>query len=185
MRVSLCLCVSIVITYVTVLLGQQPVNDTALKGGGKERGEWLTYGLDYAETRYSPLKRIDASNVGRLAPAWTFDIGASGGGQEATPLASNGVIYGITNWSVTFAVDAHTRKDLWRWDPEVNRALDDSKDDSVCCGPVSRGVAVYGDKVIVPVLDGRLAALDARSGKVLWVVRATPANEKYTFTMAP
>jgi quinohemoprotein ethanol dehydrogenase len=185
MRLSLSLCVFVVITYVAVLLAQQPIDDAALKGGGKERGEWLTYGLDYAETRYSPLKRIDTSNVGRLAPAWSFDIGPSGGGQEATPLASNGVIYGITNWSVAFAVDARTRKELWRWDPEVNRALDDAKDDSVCCGPVNRGVALYEGKVIVPVLDGRLAALDARSGKVLWVVRATPANEKYTFTMAP
>src|SRR4051812_34662664 len=103
---------------------QQRVDEAALSGAGKARGEWLTYGLDYAETRYSPLKQIDAANVSKLAPAWSFDIGASGGGQEATPLMWNGVIYGITNWSVTFAIDARTGKELWRWDPEVDHALD-------------------------------------------------------------
>jgi quinohemoprotein ethanol dehydrogenase len=145
----------------------------------------LTYGLDYAETRYSPLKEIDASNVGRLGLAWSADIGVGGGNQEATPLVSNGVIYGITNWSVTFAVDARTGKELWRWDPEVDHSIDDAKDDSVCCGPVSRGLGLYGEKVVVPVLDGRLAALDAKTGRVLWSVQALPHGEKHTFTMAP
>src|SRR5262249_62405191 len=82
------------------LLAQQP-------------GEWLTYGLDYAETRYSPLKQIDISNVSGLSLAWSANIGTGGGGQEATPLVWNGVIYGITNWSVTFAIDAHTGMALW------------------------------------------------------------------------
>lgn len=167
------------------LTGQQRVDETALSGAGKARGDWLTYGLDYAETRYSPLKQIDAGNASRLAPAWSFDIGVSGGGQEATPLVWNGVVYGITNWSVTFAVDARTGKELWRWDPEVDHALDNPQDDSVCCGPVNRGIGLYDGKVIVPVLDGRLAALDAKTGRVLWSVRALPRGEKYTFTMAP
>jgi outer membrane protein assembly factor BamB len=97
----------------------------------------------------------------------------------------NGVIYGVTNWSVTFAVDARTGKELWRWDPEVDHALDNPQDDSVCCGPVNRGLGLYDGKVIVPVLDGRLAALDAKTGRILWSVRALPQGEKYTFTMAP
>src|SRR6266496_4394103 len=111
-----------------VLIAQQSIDDAALKGTGKARGDWLTYGIDYAETRYSPLKEIDASNVSRLAVAWSANIGVGGGGQEATPLVSNGVIYGITNWSVTFAIDARTGKELWRWDPEVDHSIDDPKD---------------------------------------------------------
>jgi quinohemoprotein ethanol dehydrogenase len=169
----------------TVLVAQQPVNDSALQNAGKTRGEWLTYGLDYAETRYSPLKQIDVNNVSNLAPAWTANIGTGGGGQEATPLVWNGIVFGITNWSVTFAIDARTGKELWRWDPEVDRAIDDPQDDSVCCGPVNRGLGLYDGKVIVPVLDGRLAALEAKTGRVLWSVRALPRGEKYTFTMAP
>jgi quinohemoprotein ethanol dehydrogenase len=161
------------------------VDDAALRGAGKARGEWLTYGLDYAETRYSPLKQIDAGNVSKLALAWSADMGMGGAGQEATPLVWNGVIYSITNWSVTFAVDARTGKELWRWDPEVDRALDNPQDDSVCCGAVNRGLGLHDGKVIVPVLDGRLAALDAGNGRILWQVQALPRGGKYTLTMAP
>ena len=60
--------------------------------------------------------------------AWSYDLGAGGGNQEATPLVRNGVIYGITNWSVVFAVDARTGKERWRWDPEVNQSRGVSQD---------------------------------------------------------
>ncbi len=72
---------------------QQPrkVDDAALKNAGKNGEEWLTYGLNPAETRYSPLKEINASNVSRLGLAWSYEVGAGGGTQESTPLVSNGV----------------------------------------------------------------------------------------------
>src|SRR5580698_11382667 len=98
------------------------VNEAVLKNAGKTGEEWLTYGLTSGETRYSPLNQINAGNVSRLGLAWSYDIGAGGGNQEATPLVSNGVIYSITNWSVVYAVDARTGKEKWRWDPEVNQA---------------------------------------------------------------
>src|SRR5581483_4050342 len=63
-------------------------------------GTWLTYGLTQGETRYSPLKQIDTSNVGKLGLAWSLELGAGGGNQEATPLVWNNTIYGITTWSV-------------------------------------------------------------------------------------
>ena len=68
--------------------GQQPrrVDDAALKNAGKTGEEWLTYGLNPGETRYSPLKQIDATNVSRLGLAWSYEIGPGGGNQEATPL---------------------------------------------------------------------------------------------------
>src|SRR6516165_12631295 len=61
---------------------------TALRNAAQSR-EWLTYGGNYAETRYSPLRQIDASNVGRLGLAWSAVVGTGGGNQEATPLFSN------------------------------------------------------------------------------------------------
>ena len=93
-----------------VAAGQQTrrIDDVALKNAGKTGEEWLTYGLTPGETRYSPLKQIDATNVSRLGLAWSYEIGAGGGNQEGTPLAWNGSLYGITNWSVVFAVDART-----------------------------------------------------------------------------
>ncbi len=145
-------------------------------------GEWLNYGLDQAETRYSPLKQLDSSNVARLGLAWSYDVGAGGGTQEATPLVSDGVIYGITNWSITFAVDARTGKELWRWDPKVNREATAPK---ICCGVVNRGLALYHGKVFVPVIDGRLFALDAKTGSVVWQAQVSSVEDNYTITMAP
>src|SRR5437870_1309488 len=81
-----------------VATGQQSrrIDDTALKNAGKSGEDWLTYGLTPGETRYSPLKQIDTSNVGRLGLSWSYDVGPGGGPQEATPLAWNGTLYGIT-----------------------------------------------------------------------------------------
>src|SRR5262247_1927622 len=125
-----------------IAAGQQTrrIDDVALRNAGKTGEEWLTYGLTPGETRYSPLKQIDASNVSRLGLTWSYDIGPGGGGQEATPLVYNGTIYGITNWSIVFAVDARTGKEKWRWDPEVNRQ---DTSDKLCCGVVNRGLALY------------------------------------------
>jgi glucose dehydrogenase len=94
------------------------VDDDLLRRAPLAGDEWLTYGLSQAETRYSPLADINTSNVGRLGLAWSYELGPGGGGQEATPLVSNGTLFGITNWSVVFAVDARTGKQRWRWDPQ-------------------------------------------------------------------
>jgi quinohemoprotein ethanol dehydrogenase len=158
------------------------VDDAALRNSGKTGEEWLTNGLNYGETRFSPLKQIDASNVSRLGLAWSYDIGPGGGVQESTPLVSNGVMYSVTNWSIAFALDARTGKEKWRWDPEVNRAAVGPK---VCCGVVNRGLALYQGKVFLPVIDGRLVALDSETGKPVWESRVAYPQDSYTLTMAP
>jgi quinohemoprotein ethanol dehydrogenase len=158
------------------------VDDAALRDAGRTGEEWLTYGLTLGETRFSPAKQIDATNASRLGLAWSYEVGPGGGAQEATPLVWDGTIYGITTWSVVFAVDARTGKEKWRWDPEVNQAAVRSK---ACCGVVHRGLALYQGKVIAPILDGRLQALDAKTGKVVWEARVAHHQENYTITMAP
>ena len=105
-------------------VAQQPkrVDDNALKNAAKNGDEWLTYGRDYAETHFSPLKQIDTSNVKRLGLAWSWETESPAGARiEATPLMSNGVLYGSLGWNVMFAVDARTGKMKWRWDPEIPR----------------------------------------------------------------
>ena len=114
--------------------------------------------------------------------AWAYDVGSGGGGQEATPLVWNNTIYGITNWSVVFAVDARTGKEKWRWDPWVNKT---EVRPEICCGVVNRGLALYQGMVYVPVIDGRLQALDAMTGKVVWESRVAFPQDHYTLTMAP
>src|SRR5438067_1491603 len=167
-----------------IAAGQQVrrVDDPALRNAGKTGEEWLTYGLTPGETRYSPLKQIDTSNVSRLGLAWSYDVGPGGGNQEGTPLFWNGSLYGITNWSVVFAVDARTGKERWRWDPEVNQTAVRGK---ICCGVVNRGLAIYEGKIIAPIIDGRLEALDAETGKVIWEARVAYPQDNYTITMAP
>ncbi len=160
------------------------VDDALLKNAARSAtdGDWLSYGLTPGETRFSPLKQIDASNVKRLGLVWSYEVGDGGGDQEATPLVWNNTIYGITNWSVVFAVDARTGKPIWRWDPEVNREATRTR---MCCGVVNRGLAIYNNKIYVPVNDGRLVALNAETGKPVWEARVSYTQELYTLTMAP
>jgi quinohemoprotein ethanol dehydrogenase len=170
-------------------LAQQPgaaVDAKALKNAGTSQdafaGDWLSYGRTQGETRYSPLKLIDTSNVNRLGLSWTYALGAGGGNQEGTPLVWNNALYGITNWSVVFALDARTGKELWRWDPEVNQTAVRPK---ICCGIVNRGLAIYNGMIFAPIIDGRLEALDASTGKVIWESRVAFPQEYYSLTMAP
>jgi PQQ-dependent dehydrogenase (methanol/ethanol family) len=158
-----------------------PVDDAALRRAAAS-GEWLTYGLTQAETRYSPLTEINSGNVTRLSLAWSEEIGFGGGRQEATPLVWNGTIYVISNYSVVFARDALTGKERWHWDPQVNPA---AVRPELCCGVVNRGLALYQGLIIAPIVDGRLEALDAESGKVVWESRVAFPQDHYTITMAP
>jgi quinohemoprotein ethanol dehydrogenase len=163
------------VLFATALVAQQRPTDAS-------SGAWPTYGLTHAETRFSPLQQIDATNVGRLGLLWTLPVGAGGGNQEATPLVVNNIIYGVTNWSVVFAVDARTGQQLWRWDPEVNQ---DALRPRICCGAVNRGLAIHDGRIFAPVIDGRLLALDAVTGKVVWESRVAYPQEWYSITMAP
>jgi quinohemoprotein ethanol dehydrogenase len=178
----------------TVLAGwigfaQQPTAQptAAALSNAAQSKEWLTYGGNYSETRFSPLRQIDASNIDRLGLAWSYVVGPGGGNQEATPLFSNGVLYGITNFSIAFAVDAKTGKEIWRFNPEVSRTFTSgASNGGVCCGILNRGLALYEGKVIVPVIDRRLIALDAVSGKPVWTTRILPEDATgYSLTMAP
>ncbi|MFM2125655.1 MAG: quinohemoprotein alcohol dehydrogenase [Acidobacteriota bacterium] len=165
--------------------GQAPrrVNDAMIIGAGRTGEEWLSYNLTPGETRYSPLKQIDTTNVGRLKQAWSYEIDMGGGGtQESTPLFHDGVIYSVTNWSKVFAVDARTGKEKWRFDPEVNQQTVRPK---ICCGIVNRGLAIYENLIISAALDGRLIALDMATGKPVWETRHVWSQDSYTVTMAP
>ena len=174
------LCTTLLSVAASILAQSRRVDDAALRSA--PAGEWLSYGLTQNESRFSPLTEINAGNVQRLTAAWAYDVGSGGGGQEATPLAWNGVIFGITNWSVVFAVDARTGKERWRWDPEVNQTTVRAR---ICCGVVNRGLAIYNGMIIAPAIDGRLFALDADTGKPIWEARVAYPQDHYTLTMAP
>ncbi len=171
---------------ITTAGAQQKVDANVLKNVGTAQdalqGDWLSYGRSLSETRFSPLTQINTSNVSRLGLSWTYTVGPGGGNQEGTPLVWNNTIYGITNWSVVFALDARTGKELWRWDPEVNQQAVRPK---ICCGIVNRGLAIYNGMIFAPIIDGRLEALDALTGKVIWESRVAYTQDSYSITMAP
>jgi quinohemoprotein ethanol dehydrogenase len=161
-------------------LSIERVDDERLRSASSEPQSWLTYGGSYAEQRYSQLAQIDAGNVKDLGLAWTFETGLSRG-HEATPIAVDGVIYTTGSWSVVFALDARTGKQLWRHDPQVPRTAGPN----ACCDVVNRGVAIYEGRVYAGTLDGRLQALDAKTGAVVWSVMTVDPTRPYTITMAP
>ena len=143
-------------------------------------GEWLTYGRTYDEQRFSPLDQVNKDTVTRLGVAWSADFDTDRG-QEATPLVADGVLYTTSTWSKVFAFDAKTGRQLWAYDPQVPG----EKGFDACCDVVNRGVALWKGKVYVGALDGRLIALDAKTGKVVWSVQTTDPKQPYTITAAP
>jgi len=160
--------------------GIEPVTDAELVNAQGNTEDWLSYGRDYGETRYSPLDQITFSNVAELGTAWTYDTGTYRG-LEATPIVRDGIMYATASWSIVFAVDARTGEELWRYDPQVDRSLGWK----ACCDVVNRGVAIYGDKVFAGIIDGRLVALNANTGEVEWSVVTVDQDKPYTITGAP
>jgi quinohemoprotein ethanol dehydrogenase len=157
-----------------------PVDDAALRSPGSRNQDWLSYGRDYYEQRFSPLREINDQNVAQLSLAWQMDT-ATDRGLEATPLVVDGVMYTTGSWSVTYAVDAKTGQQLWKYDPEVHRKYDNL----ACCDVVNRGAAFYKGKVYVGVLDGRLVALDMKTGKPAWSAVTVDQSQPLTITGAP
>jgi quinohemoprotein ethanol dehydrogenase len=160
--------------------GAKAIDDAALRHADARSAEWITHGRTYSEARFSPLTQINAANVKSLGVAWVFDTDTTRG-LEATPIIVDGKIFTTGSWSVVFAIDARTGKQLWKWDPKVPGAYGQR----ACCDVVNRGVAVYKGKVYVGTLDGRLAALDAETGKLLWQVLTVDQKKPYTITAAP
>ncbi len=148
----------------------------------ENNAEWLSYGRTYSEQRFSPLAKVNRDNVKTLGLAWYHEFDAnSDRGMEATPLISDGMMFVSTSWSRVHALDAKTGKLIWSYDPMV----DGQKAKDACCDVVNRGVALWNGKVYVGALDGRLIALDAATGKVVWDVQTTDTAWPYTITGAP
>ncbi len=156
------------------------VDARTLIGADNEPGQWLSPGRTYDEQRFSPLTQINADNVAQLALAWYADFDTNRG-QEASPLVINGMLYVTTAWSKVYAYDAKTGAPRWNYDPNVAGGIGIKG----CCDVVNRGLAAWGNKLYLGAYDGRLIALDAKSGKVEWQVNTIDEARSYTITGAP
>jgi quinohemoprotein ethanol dehydrogenase len=157
------------------------IDSAAIVANAKTTNDWPSYGLDYAETRFSKLDKINADNVKSLGLMWTYSLD-SHRGVEATPIVVDGIMYVTAPWSVVHAVDVRSGKKIWTYDPGVNREASYKG----CCDVVNRGVALYKGKVFVGAYDGRLVALDAATGAKVWEQDTIIDRAKsYTVTGAP
>jgi quinohemoprotein ethanol dehydrogenase len=160
----------------------QGVDAARIAAADKEPHNWLTTGRTYSEQRFSPLDKINAGTIGRLGLAWHLDLKArTARGLEATPIVVDGVIYTSGAWSHVYAIEAKTGKLLWEFDPEIPGHYAGKG----CCDVVNRGVAVWGNKVYLGAYDGRLIALDAKTGKKAWETLTVDQSKDYTITGAP
>src|SRR3954447_17897523 len=132
------------------------------------------------DQRFSVLNQINEHTVSKLGLVWSTELGTTRG-LEATPVVENGIIYTTGSWSVVFAFDAKTGQLKWTYDPKIPR----ERGYFVCCDVVNRGVALRAGKVYVGTMDGRLIALDQRTGSAIWSVQTTDRTKPYTVTDAP
>ncbi|OQW62407.1 MAG: hypothetical protein A4S17_07860 [Proteobacteria bacterium HN_bin10] len=160
--------------------GPAAVDEARIARADSEPGNWMSHGRTYAEERYSPLDDINRENVSQLGLAWSYEMRVPRAA-EATPIVVDGVMYVTSAWSIVYALDAATGAELWVFDPEVPR----ERGASACCDVGNRGVAVWGGRVYVGTLDGRLIALDARTGAKTWEVVTVDQARPYTITGAP
>ncbi|MEY4646396.1 MAG: hypothetical protein RIQ98_232 [Bacteroidota bacterium] len=158
----------------------EAVDDDALTNAQNAPGDWMSYGLNYSEDRFSPLTQINKDNVGQLSLAWSTDLGTNRG-IEATPLVVDGIMFLSGPWSVVYALDTRTGKILWTYDPEVPKQTGIK----TCCDVVNRGIAMYKGNIFAGTLDGRLVSIKASTGKLNWAVQTVDTTRAYTITGAP
>jgi quinohemoprotein ethanol dehydrogenase len=156
------------------------VDQQRLESADRDPGQWMSPGRTWSEQRFSPLKLINDTNVQRLGLAWYAPLNTYRG-VEATPLVIDGVLYNISAWDITTAYDAATGKVLWTYDPQI--APEWSR--LACCGPVSRGLAAWHGNIIIAALDGRLIAVDGKTGKPVWTTQTLDKGQPLSLTGAP
>jgi len=145
---------------------------------------WLKNGGNFSNQNYSPLTKINRETVSRVKGVWRTHLEGSGLGVkysgEAQPLVQDGVIYVVTGADDVFALSVTTGSILWTHKGGLPDAIP-----TVCCGWTSRGVALGDGKVYAGQLDGRLLALDQKSGEPVWSIQAERWQNGYTITAAP
>jgi len=125
-------------------------------------GNWESFGRTAAEDHYSPLTEINDRTIQRLKPAWWMDLPR--GNSVTAPVEVDGTLYIATGYSLLQAIEARTGKVLWAYDPKAIEAAGRK----LRQGWGIRGLSYSHGKLYVGTQDGRLIAVDAKSGKLIW-----------------
>ena len=159
------------VAVMTVLIG-------VLAPAQNDPGAWTSYGKNSFGWRYSELAQINTSTVSRLSPQWMYQTGVPGK-NETTPLVFDGMMFITGPSNNAWALDALTGRPIWSYKSAPPPRVD------LCCGPVNRGFAAYGNKLFKVNLEGTLLAFDAKSGTVLWETALEDYKKGYSATAAP
>lgn len=167
------------------LLGKHASVDDAMLADEADGTNWAGYGRTFSENHFSPLEQINPGTVGKLSLAWSYDIDTPLRA-DSQPLAVDGILYIATGLSVVRAIQADTGKLVWKYDPELLKTMDVKK--RLPSWGI-RGLAIWKNKVIVALQDGRLIGIDRKTGKLAWSVQTLDEkSDKYgeaTITGAP
>ena len=171
-------CLLLLVAAATTLLSAQsrtirPVTDELLRNPPAE--DWLHWRRTYDTWGYSPLDQINRENVGQLRLAWAWAMRP--GNQQPSPLVHDGVMYLVSPGSVVEALDAATGDRLWEYRHEFPPEAREAN----ALRP-HRGLSLYEDKVYLNAADGRIVALDARTGKVVWEVAGADPGLPYYYS---
>ncbi len=154
------------------------VSQAQLNGADRQAADWLHTNGGYAQTRFYPGKQINAGNVSKLRPAFTFQTEVNES-METAPIVVDGIMYMTTSYNHVYALDAETGKAFWHYKHKMGPIT------TFCCGPNNRGVAIEGGKLFMGTLDAKLVSLDAKTGKLLWETEIADPEKGYSETMSP
>jgi len=157
------------------------VVDDAAIADESDGANWLAYGKTHSEKRYSPLDQISLETVKDLGIEWYLDL-PNDRTLLGTPLVVDGVMYFTGSYSKTRAVNAKTGELLWEYDPESTKHAGDRLR---IMWDSSRGLSFWKGMVIIATIDGRLVAIDAKTGKRIWETMTIDPDKAYYITGTP
>ena len=158
-------------------LGAQVTYERILRAD-EEPGNWLTYNRTYDSRHHSPLDQVNRDNAGDLELKWVFQA-ESLEKFESTALAVDGVIYNVQMPNDVVALDAVTGRKFWQYTHVLAEKV------NVCCGRINRGLAILGETLYMGTIDGKLVALDAKTGAVVFSKQLVDPSGGYSLTHAP
>ena len=156
-----------------------PVPFERILRANQEPQNWLTFSGNLNSQRHSPLTQISPANASDLTLKWVFQS-RSLDKHEVTPLVVDGVMYTIQSPNDVIALNAATGKTIWQYS---HKPVEGTR--NPCCGNLTRGLAILGDKLFLAALDARMIALDAKTGKELWNTQVADHTQQYAMTVAP
>ncbi len=174
-------CAALLLGSLTTLVNAETLVDDKSLADEKQSENWLGYGRTHSQQRYSPLEQINAGNVAKLGVDWSLEL-PNERSLTGTPLIVDGVMYFNGSFNVVRAVDLRTHKVLWEYNP---KSIEHAGDRSTIMWDWNRGIAFWKGRVYLATVDGRLIAVDAKTGKEVWNVTTIDPKNPLFISGAP